>query len=88
MSVTEPQAAGTGSPPITETLIRFTGAVFTDRDLERGTPVHVTVTLDTGEQIAHGYGQVELVADRDVYKKVEGERVLDHAERIHTAKVS
>jgi hypothetical protein len=88
MSATDASAAATGSPPITETLIRFTGAIFTDRDLERGTPVHITVTLDNGDTIANGYGQVELVADKDVYKKVEGERVLDHAERVHTAKVS
>lgn len=81
-------AAGTGSPPVTETLIRFSGAVFTDRDLERGTPVHVAVALDNGDVIAHGYGQVEEVKDRDVYKKIEGERVLDHAERVHVAKVS
>lgn len=79
---------GTGSPEITETLIRFTGAVFTDRDLERGTPVHISVALDDGTIIANGYGQVEGVTDRDVYKRVEGERILDHAERIHTAKVS
>ena len=88
MPTTEEAPASTGSPAITETLIRFTGAIFTDRDLDRGTPIHVTVTLDNGETVANGYGQVELVADKDVYKRVDGERVLDHAERVHTAKVS
>lgn len=88
MSATDEAAAATGSPPITETLIRFTGAVFTDRDLERGTPVHLTVTIDNGDVIANGYGQVEQISDKDVFKRVEGERVLDHAERVMTAKVS
>lgn len=80
--------AGVGSPEITATLIRFTGAMFTDRALERGTPVNITVTLDDGTELAHGFGQIEEVKERDVYKKVDGARVLDHAEQIHVAKVS
>lgn len=88
MAASDVTAAGASSPEITAHLIRFSGAIFTDRELERGTPVHVQVTLADGEVIANGFGQVEEVKERDVYKKVDGERVLDHAEQIHVAKVS
>lgn len=77
-----------GGQPITQTLLRITGTVFTDRVLNKGEAIHVVVTDDTGDVVANGYGQVEDVAFKDVYKRVEGERVFDHARRIDIAKVT
>lgn len=88
MSATDQQVSPVGGEPITQTLLRFAGTVFTDRVLSKGEGVHLIVMDDAGEVVANGYGQVEDVAFKDVYKKIEGERVFDHARRIDIAKVS
>jgi hypothetical protein len=72
----------------TETIIRVTGGMFTTRELRKGEEIHVQVVDTDGETVANGYGQVETVGFRDVYQKVDGERVLDHTERVHGAKVT
>lgn len=67
---------------MSETLIRFSGVAFTDRDLDNGDELHVTVTNADGEVVANGFGKVASVTHRP---RRDDESVI---ERIHTVKVS
>ena len=77
-----------GGEPPTESILRVTGGMFTSRELRKGEEIHVQVVDADGEVVANAYGQIETVGFKDIYTKVEGERVFDHAERIHGAKVT
>lgn len=65
-----------------DTLIRFNGTAFVERDLENGDEVHITVATTDGTVIADSFGKVASVTHRP---RRDDETVI---ERIHTVKVT
>lgn len=67
---------------MSDTLIRFSGTAFTDRELENGDELHITATNADGEVVGNGFGTVSAVTHRP---RRDDATVI---ERIHSVKVT
>ncbi len=74
-----------GGEKPTESLLRFSGGLFTARELSKGEEVHLQVVDADGTVVADGYGRVLGVAFKD---KVDEHNNVTATERVQSVKVS